>query len=85
MREGIMQEDILGPKYVVRLGDLRPWHVLQVRCFRCRHAATVSPAPLLQRYGEHQRVAELEDKTRCADCGNRNGNTVKVFKPDRNA
>lgn len=71
------------PKYALRLGDLQPWHVLQVTCFRCRHAATVSPAPLPHHYGEHPRVAELEDKIRCTECGNGDGNSVKVYKVGR--
>jgi hypothetical protein len=58
-----MREE-LGPKYAVRLGDLRFWHVRQVTCFSCRHVATVSPALLLQRFGEHQPLADLEDRFR---------------------
>jgi len=77
-----MREDIIGPKYAIRLGDLRPWHVLQVTCFSCRHVATVSPAPLLQRFGEHQRLSELEDRFRCTECDHRGGNSVKVYKPE---
>ena len=78
-----MQEDILGPKYAVRLGDLRPWHVLGITCFSCRHTATVSPAPLMRRFGEHQCIAELEDRFACTACGNRDGNSVKIYKLER--
>lgn len=37
-----MQEEVLGPKYAIRLGDLKPWHVLRVTCLRRRHAAVVA-------------------------------------------
>jgi hypothetical protein len=64
-----MREDTLGPKYNVRLGDLRSWHVLQVTCLQCRRVATIHPGPLLKRFGEHQRLAQLEEKFGCTGCG----------------
>src|SRR5262245_41377727 len=27
----------LGPAYATRLGDLRGWHLVEVRCFACGH------------------------------------------------
>src|SRR5262245_54181371 len=54
--------DTLGPKYQIRLGDLNPWHVLRVTCFKCRHVANVSHAPLLTRFGQHRRLTDLEDR-----------------------
>ena len=80
-----MREEILGPKYDVRLGDLKPWHVLRVTCLQCRRAATVSPAPLLAKFGQHQRIVGIEERFACTDCGNRGGNSVKVWRLDRNA
>ena len=80
-----MREEILGPKYEVRLGDLKPWHVLKVTCLQCRRAVTVSPAPLLMRFGEYPRIVGIEERFACTECGNRAGNSVKVLRLDRNA
>lgn len=79
-----MREEILGPKYNVRLGDLKPWHVLKVKCLQCRHSAQVSPTPLLTRFGQHQRIADLESRFACTECGNRAGNSFAVFRLDGN-
>ncbi len=75
-----MPDVTLGPKYAVRLGDLQPRHVLRVTCFSCRHTANVSPLPLLARFGENQRVSDLEERFACVECGNRFGNSVKVHE-----
>jgi hypothetical protein len=80
-----MREDIIGPRYAIRLGDLKSWHVLRVTCLQCSHVATVSPAPLLRRFGEYRRLAELEKRFACKACGNRSGNSARVFRLDRNA
>jgi hypothetical protein len=78
-----MQEEVLGPKYSVRLGDLRPWHVLKVTCLRCRRAAVVSPAPLVARFGEHAWLVRVEERFACTECGNRAGNSAKVLRLER--
>jgi len=46
-------------------------HVLKVTYLSCRHVATVSPAPLLVRFGEHQRLVAIEERFACTECGNR--------------
>jgi hypothetical protein len=79
-----MQEEIRGPKYDVRLGQLKPWHVLRITCLQCRYVAAVSPAPLLTRFGVHQRIVDLEERFACTECGNRGGNSVAVCRLDRN-
>ena len=71
---------MLGPKYSIRLGDLHPWHVLRVTCFRCRHIANISPAPLLARFGQHERLTEVEERFACTECGNRWGNSAQVHE-----
>ena len=27
----------IGPKYAIRLDDLRHWHIVTARCFKCSH------------------------------------------------
>jgi len=61
-----------------RTSDLRVYEYTPYR-----HTATVSPAPLMRRFGEHQCVAELEDRSACTACGNRDGNSVKIYKLER--
>ena len=61
----------------------REFLVLQVDL--CRRAATVSPAPLLARFGEYQRIVGIEERFACTECGNRAGNSVKVWLLNRNA
>ena len=78
-----MREEILGPRYAIRLGDLRPWHVLRVKCLQCRRAATLSPAPLLVRFGEHQRIAGMYRMRQSPE--GRGGNSVTVRRLDQNA
>jgi hypothetical protein len=45
--------------------------------------ATVHPGPLVKRFGEHQRLVQLEEKLGCTACGNRFGNYAIVFRLDR--
>ena len=51
---------------------------------QCRHVATISPKPLLHKFGEHQRLVQLEDRFRCTECDHRGGNSARVFRLDRN-
>jgi hypothetical protein len=36
--------DVIGPKYAIRLGDLREWHRIDVKCFRCGRVGVLYPA-----------------------------------------
>jgi hypothetical protein len=31
------QKGNIGPKYAIRLADLRDWHIVTATCFRYRH------------------------------------------------
>jgi hypothetical protein len=31
------QSENIGPKYAIRLRDLRQWHLITARCFQCSH------------------------------------------------
>jgi len=33
----------IGPKYAIRLGDLREWHQIEVRCFSCGRVGVLYP------------------------------------------
>ena len=73
----------LGPRYAVRLEDLREWHVLEVQCFACRHIGVVYPSRLQKRWPGHTRLKDLEPKFRCTKCGNRSDNTWQVMQLPR--
>ena len=51
-----MSDPILGPKYDIRLGDLKPWHILRVTCLQCRRVANVGPA-----------LVDIEEKFACTE------------------
>lgn len=75
--------DSLGPKYAIRLRDLRSWHMLAVICFSCRHQATLPPDQLRRRFGEQASLASLERRLRCKRCGNRLHNSWTVVRLPR--
>ena len=73
----------LGPRYAIRLGDLRGWHVLAVSCFACRHRALLKPDLLRRRFGDQTFVVALEKRLRCRRCGNRLHNSWAVERLPR--
>lgn len=78
----------LGPAYAVRLGDLRPWHAIEARCFECRHVGRLAPKTvkrlLAEFKGEFTPVLQLQRRLRCRECGNRQLNTLAVVLLERN-
>jgi hypothetical protein len=80
MRE---QNANIGPRYAVRLRDLRNWHVLTAVCGGCRHRCRVWLWQLKARHPDHARLTDIELKLRCLHCGNRAGNRVLVTVADQ--
>ena len=78
-----MTPEILGPKYAVRLGDLRSWHILKITCLACRHEQTLYLARLQAKWSEHERIMDLEPKFRCTGCGQRAGVSWQVYRLQR--
>lgn len=78
------RNESLGPKYAIRLRDLRGWHVLSVTCFACRHQSTLLPDFLRRRFGDETSVVMLEHRLRCKRCGNRLHNSWSVVRLPRN-
>ena len=76
---------VLGPRFQVRLEDLREWHAIEVRCFACKHVALLYPTHLKRRWSIHTRLVDLERKLVCRSCGNRTANTWRIVQIDRNA
>ena len=80
-----MTNVILGPRYQLRLEDLREWHRLEVRCIVCNHRGLIDPTQIKHRLSIHTRLVDLERRYRCVKCGNRSGNSWRVMQLGRNA
>lgn len=87
--DGLTKARMPGPRYTLRLGELRQWHVIVARCFNCGREGTIYPAALLKkkngRWTEHTRLVEIEPRLRCRSCGNRFGNSWTIMQLTRNA
>jgi ribosomal protein L37E len=73
----------IGPRYAVRLGDLRGWHVLTAVCGACRHRSQMRLWQLTAGRRDDTHLLDLERKLRCRRCGNRAGNKVLVTVAER--
>jgi hypothetical protein len=51
------EPEVLGPNYAIRLGDLREWHRIEARCFRCGRVGVLYPDRL-----KTMRIAQLKRK-----------------------
>ena len=78
-----LQPVTLGPKYQVRVGDLREWHVLQVTCWQCGHSSEIYAARLKKRWSDYERLIDLEARLRCVKCRNKDGNSWQVYRLPR--
>lgn len=74
----------IGPKYAIRLRDLREWHRVTARCLQCSHAVEFGGDFLAWERPPTTFLTELEPKLRCTRCGNRQGNTLAVRMVSRN-
>ena len=77
-RRPMEQRANIGPRYAIRLRDLRGWHMLIVACSTCRHKAHVRLWVLTERHSPDTFLTEVERKLRCSRCGHRGENVVLV-------
>lgn len=82
MREHLVNDPI-GPRYDLKVGRLREWHVVKVTCGRCRRVAGVSGGYFLSRFPPHMRLRDLEHRLRCTECQNRYDNEWQVCRIKR--
>ncbi len=68
----------IPPRYAIRLGDLRSWHVVTVACPTCGHKGRLEPLALGRDRPAHTRLIDLERHLRCRNCGNRDDNRMLV-------
>ena len=67
-----------------RLDDLREWHVVIATCGECRHMAELSRSTLTyRRWSARLRLADLQPKLRCRQCGARGGHAINVYLKPR--
>lgn len=76
--------NIMGPKYSIRLRDLRQWHMIIATCIRCRHRARLEASFLAWDRPSETYLVDLQRKLRCSRCGNRAENTLSVRALSRN-
>lgn len=74
----------IGPRYAIRLDQLRGWHVLTAVCSECRHRASMRLWEVTRGLPGHTYLMDVEDRLRCRHCGNREGNRIYVTLADRN-
>ena len=75
--------NILGPRYAIRVGDLREWHVVHVRGTGCSHAGFVPAMLLIARWPVHERLSFLATRFRCSACGLRDDHSWQVERTPR--
>ena len=77
------QRASLGPRYAIRLGQLKPWHILMAKCWVCGHRRQLRIWQLKAVLPEHRRenawLTDVEKRLFCQRCGNRYENQVLVL------
>jgi DNA-directed RNA polymerase subunit RPC12/RpoP len=68
----------IGPKYAVRLSDLRPYYKLTASCPFCGHRRHMRLWQLRAGQNEHTPLTRIEERLRCMRCGSRGYATVLV-------
>lgn len=73
----------IPPRYAIRLGDLRHWHVITVSCPACGHKGRLDATTLGRGRPDYIKLMDLERKLRCRSCGNREDNRILVTMASR--
>ena len=71
-------KNILGPKYAIRVGDFRHWHVATATCLCCRRSAEMAGACPAWERPPYTHLVDLQRKLRCTHCGNGEGNSLSA-------
>ena len=77
------QRKTTGPRYAIRLRDLRGWHMLTVSCGRCRHKAHIRLWQLTSKLDGATFLQDAERRLVCQRCGNRTDNLVLITMMER--
>lgn len=79
-----MKQVTLGPKYGIRLSDLKAWHAVGVTCFQCKRTSLVWPDELRKRFSNSTLIGDFEDRLKCTRCTNKMFNSWQIMQVDRN-
>jgi hypothetical protein len=82
----IEQDDerrIVGGLYL-RLDELRQWHEVETKCWKCGHAAAVPLATLKRGRSPYTTLVDLGGNLRCTSCGTTGAQELIVRKLPRN-
>lgn len=76
----------LGPRYAIRLHQLRRWHLILAKCGMCGHRRAVRLWQLRAALRERDRawayLGDVERRLVCQRCGNRHQNQIIVLVKD---
>lgn len=82
IREGAAySEDLHDPQCT--FATLPEWYRLAVSCGQCKHVAPLDRKELARKMGKNTLLTSLLPRLRCAKCGNRNGNSLRLGKLPR--
>ena len=68
----------IGPRYAIRLRDLKPQHIITAVCPACRHKATMRLWEITRGRGDYTYLTAVERSLRCRRCGDRGGARLYV-------
>ena len=77
------QNGNIGPRYAIRLRDLRGWHIVTAVCGQCRRTTNLNPWLLRAGRPDWTHLTDLERSLVCKGCGNREGNRLLVTLAER--
>ncbi len=74
---------IAGALYL-RLDELRQWHEIEAKCWKCGHSASVPLTTLKRGRSPFTKLVDLGGHLRCSHCGTAGAQELIVKKLPRN-
>ncbi len=81
---GRAEDDRTVPSTYMYLGDLREWHEVAARCWKCGHRSTIPHARLARGRQPFTKLVDLAYWLRCTKCNTRGAQELTVTKLPRN-
>jgi hypothetical protein len=69
----------LGPRYALRVEDIRPGLALRIQCLPCGHVGTVAADVLRAKHPPSERVKLVADRFRCLSCGSGGAGVMSLW------
>jgi hypothetical protein len=80
----LREEDRTVASTYMNLGDLREWHEVAVKCWKCGHTSTIPHARLKRGRSPFMKLVDLIYWMRCTGCNTRGAQQLTVTKLPRN-